>query len=93
MSLVAKKEQKLDGKMALKEHMEKVLKVWQSFVKFISSQVVNNNRCVDTQLIGLIFKDESKSVVYLPSADFLEEGRFKFKAGNESVDASRPDAL
>lgn len=47
-SVFASKEQNIDGKQTLRDQTAKVLKVWQSFVKFISSQVVNNNRCVDT---------------------------------------------
>ena len=36
-----------------------------------------NGRLVDTQLIGLFCKDANGDVVYMPSRDYLEAGKFK----------------
>lgn len=57
--------------------MGKATKVWQAFVKFIKNQVTVNGRLVDTQLIGLFCKDSNGDVLYMPSKDFLEAGKFK----------------
>ena len=75
--------EKLDGKVVgdskriMSENVAKALKVWYSFVKYIKSQVTVSNRLVDTQLIGVFFKDSFGDVTYMPSPDFLEAGKFK----------------
>lgn len=76
----------------MKDNLSKVTQVWGSFVKFIVSQVMTNGKCVDTQLIGLIFKS-NHSVGFLPSADYLEAGKFKFRHGTEVFDGMREDNL
>ena len=59
------------------ENIVKVVKIWQSFSKFIKTQVMTNNRLVDTQMIGLFGKDSNGDIFYLPSREFLEAGKFK----------------
>ena len=59
------------------ENIVKVVKIWQSFSKFIKTQVMTNNRLVDTQMIGLFGKDNNGDIFYLPSREFLEAGKFK----------------
>jgi len=77
----------------MKENIGKVIRVWHSFVKFIKNQVVTNGRCVDTQLIGLIYKDENQTVKYLPSVEYLEAGKFKFRQGENLIDGLRDQAV
>ena len=66
-----------DSKRLMSENTAKVLKVWYSFVKFIKNQVTVNGRLVDTTLIGMFGKDQFGDVMYMPSADYLEAGKFK----------------
>jgi hypothetical protein len=68
------------------DNVVRISKVWQAFTKFIRNQVINNGRCVDTQMIGLFFKDENDCVKYLPSVDYLEAGKFKLVNKSETVD-------
>ena len=77
----------------MKENIAKVVRVWYSFVKFVKNQVVTNNRCVDTQLIGLIYKDEKQAVRYLPSVEYLEAGKFKIRQGDDLIDGLREQAV
>jgi hypothetical protein len=77
----------------MKENIAKVMRVWYSFVKFVKNQVVTNNRCVDTQLIGLIYKDEKQAVRYLPSVEYLEAGKFKIRQGDDLIDGLREQAV
>ena len=46
-------------------------------MKFVKNQVAINGRVVDTQLIGLFCKDASGDVIYMPSCEYLEAGKFK----------------
>lgn len=71
--------------------MAKVNKVWQAFTKFIQSQVVQNHKCVDTQLIGLIFMDDRQGVAFMPSVEYLEAGKFKFRQGERETDGMRDE--
>ena len=66
-----------DSKRMMAEQMGKVQKVWQAFVKFVKNQVTVNGRLVDTQIIGLFCKDQTGDVLFLPSRDYLEAGKFK----------------
>jgi len=59
------------------ENTAKALKVWYAFVKFVKNQVTVNGRLVDTQLIGLFGKDQNGDVLYMPSPDYLEAGKYK----------------
>lgn len=77
----------------MKENMTKVSKVWQAFVKFLRSQVLTNGKCVDTQLIGLFFKDETQILKYMPSIDYLEAGKFKFRQNDNLIDGLNDDAV
>ena len=63
------------------ENTARALKVWQAFVKFVKNQVAINGRVVDTQLIGLFCKDASGDVIYMPSCEYLEAGKFKLQRG------------
>jgi hypothetical protein len=45
------------------------------------NQVTVNGRLVDTQLIGLFGKDAQGDVIYMPSREFLEAGKFKLQRG------------
>jgi len=40
---------------------------------------------VDTTLIGLFAKDENGDVIYMPSPDYLEAGKFKLQKGAGSL--------
>ena len=68
-----------DAKRLMLENLSKVQKVWFSFAKFLKNQVTVNGKLVDTQLIGLFFRDndDNGSVVFWPSVDYLEAGKFK----------------
>ena len=66
-----------DSKRMMAEHMGKVQKVWQAFVKFVKNQVTVNGRLVDTQIIGLFCKDQTGDVLFMPSREYLEAGKFK----------------
>ena len=44
-----------------------------------------NGRLVDTQLIGLFGKDAYGDVLYMPSPDYLEAGKFKLQRGTGSL--------
>ena len=44
-----------------------------------------NGRLVDTQLIGLFCKDANGDVVYMPSREYLEAGKFKLQRGQGSM--------
>ena len=70
-----------ESKRLMAENLAKALKVWYSFVKFIKNQVTVNGRLVDTQLIGLFGKDAQGDVIYMPSREFLEAGKFKLQRG------------
>ena len=59
------------------ENIANLVKIWQSFSKFIKNQVMSNGRLVDTQLIGLFGKDENGDIFYMPSREYLEAGKFK----------------
>ena len=59
------------------EQTSKANRVWVGFTKFIKSQCSNKKRSVDTSLIGLFMPDENGKVIYMPSPDFLEAGKFK----------------
>ena len=67
------------------DNLSKATKVWQAFVKFIKNQVTVNGRMVDTQLIGLFCKDQNGDVLYMPSRDYLEAGKFKLQRGQGSL--------
>ena len=74
------------------ENLQKVQKVWFSFVKFVKNQVTVNGRLVDTQLIGYFLRDNSDNgnVVFMPSHEYLEAGKFrlsKTQMGKESETA------
>lgn len=77
----------------MKDNIAKVMRVWHSFVKFVKNQVITNGRCVDTQLIGLIYRDEKQVVRYLPSVEYLEAGKFKFRQGEDLIDGLREQAV
>ena len=77
----------------MKENLTKVNKVWQAFVKFLRSQVLTNGKCVDTQLIGLFFKDEKQILKFMPSTDYLEAGKFKFRWNEDFIDGLKDDAV
>ena len=66
-----------DGKRLMTENIANMVKIWQSFSKFIKNQVMTNGRLVDTQLIGLFGKDEHGAAFYMPSREYLEAGKFK----------------
>ena len=70
-----------DSKRLMAENTARALKVWQAFVKFVKNQVAINGRVVDTQLIGLFCKDASGDVIYMPSCEYLEAGKFKLQRG------------
>ena len=70
-----------DSKRLMAENTARALKVWQAFVKFVKNQVVVNGRVVDTQLIGLFCKDADGDVIYMPSCEYLEAGKFKLQRG------------
>ena len=74
-----------DSKRLMAETMGKAQKVWQAFVKFVKNQVTVNGRLVDTQLIGLFCKDANGDVVYMPSRDYMEAGKFKLQRGQGSL--------
>mmetsp|Transcript_8219 Transcript_8219/g.9949 ORF Transcript_8219/g.9949 Transcript_8219/m.9949 type:complete len:295 (+) Transcript_8219:152-1036(+) len=74
-----------DSKRLMAENTAKVIKVWYSFVKFVKNQVTVNGRLVDTSLIGLFLKDANGDVMYMPSPDYLEAGKFKLQRGMGSV--------
>ena len=74
-----------DPKRLMAENTAKTLKVWYSFVKFIKNQVTVNGRLVDTQMIGLFGKDSNDNLIYLPSRDYLEAGKFKLQRGPGSL--------
>lgn len=78
-------EKHIDGKLVMKDNLTRVKQVWAAFVKFVTNQVVTNGKLVDTQLIGLIFKS-GHAVCFLPSIDYVEAGKFKFRQGGEVVD-------
>ena len=69
----------------MSENMAKAIKVWFSFVKFVKNQVTVNGRTVDTQLIGLFGQDANGDVVFMPSPDYLEAGKFKLQRGTGSL--------
>ena len=69
----------------MNDNANRVLKVWLSFCKFIKNQVTVNGRLVDTQLIGLFGKDAYGDVIYMPSPDYLEAGKFKLQRGSGSL--------
>ena len=66
-----------DSKRLMAENTAKVIKVWYSFVKFCKNQVTVNGRLVDTTIVGLFGKDANGDVIYMPSPDYLEAGKFK----------------
>ena len=67
------------------ENTAKVLKVWYAFVKFCKNQITVNGRLVDTTLVGLFAKDANGDIMFLPSPDYLEAGKFKLQKGAGSV--------
>ena len=74
------------------ENLQKVQKVWFSFVKFVKNQVTVNGRLVDTQLIGYFLRDNTDggNVVFMPSPEYLEAGKFRLSrtsTGRESETA------
>ena len=77
-----------DAKRHMLENLNKVQKVWYAFVKFIKNQVTVNGKLVDTQTFGLFYRDNDNNgnVVFLPSVEYLEAGKFKLsKTNNETV--------
>ena len=74
-----------DSKRLMAENMAKVIKVWQAFVKFCKNQVTVNGRLVDTTIVGLFAKDANGDVMYMPSPDYLEAGKFKLQKGTGSI--------
>ena len=74
-----------DSKRIMAENLAKALKVWFSFVKFVNNQVMVNGRLVDSQLMGLFFKNDNGEVTYMPSVDYLEAGKFKLQRGQGSL--------
>ena len=70
--------QETDKKELAKENFRKVFKVWQAFVKFLRSQVEVKGKMVNTHYIGHFVKYEEQ-ILYLPTSDFIEAGKFKFK--------------
>lgn len=74
-----------DSKRMMADTINKASKVWQAFVKFIKNQVTVNGRLVDTQLIGLFCKDATGDVLFMPSRDYLEAGKFKLQRGQGSL--------
>lgn len=76
----------------MQDNLCKVIKVWQAFVKFIRSQVLTNGKAVDTQFIGLFFKDEKELLRFMPSCDYLEAGKFKLRSDDDVVDGLRDDS-
>jgi hypothetical protein len=89
---VKNNEKKIDSKLIMKENIGKVHKVWQAFCKFVRGQVVTSGRAVDTQLFGLIFKEQDH-LMLLPSADYLEAGKFKFRQHNSEIDGIRSETM
>ena len=51
----------------------------------MKNQVSINGRLLDTTLIGLFCKDSNGDVIYMPSSDFLEAGKFKLQRGQGSL--------
>lgn len=76
-----------DSKRLMAENTAKVIKVWYSFVKFIKNQVTVNGRLVDTTIIGLFGRDQNGDIMYMPSPDYLEAGKFKLQKGMGSLSA------
>ena len=74
-----------DSKRLMAENTAKVLKVWHAFVKFCKNQITVNGRLVDTTLVGLFAKDANGDVMFMPSPDYLEAGKFKLQKGNGSI--------
>ena len=68
-----------EAKHLMLQNLQKVQKVWYAFVKHIKNQVTINGRLVDTQIIGLFYRDnhDHGNVVYKPSCEYLEAGKFK----------------
>lgn len=66
------------AKKRMLENLAKIQKVWYTFVKTVRNQVMINGKLVDTTMIGLFCRDEATDkVIYLPSADFMQAGKFK----------------
>ena len=74
--------------MVMVENLKKVTRVWSAFSKFLKSQVVDKQKTVDTNLIGIFTPQQDPSsalsgitsladVLFAPSPDFLEAGKFK----------------
>ena len=74
-----------DGKRLMTENIANMVKIWQSFSKFIKNQVMTNGRLVDTQLIGLFGKDANGDAFYMPSREYLEAGKFRLQKGPGSL--------
>ena len=81
-----------DAKRLMMENLNKVQKVWYAFTKFIRNQVTVNGRLVDTQIFGLFYRDndDSGNVVFMPSVEYLEAGKFKLSKTNNETVASLP---
>ena len=67
--------------------------MWFAFVKFIKNQVTVNGRLVDTQLVGLFYRDNNNdgNVVYMPSPEYLEAGKFKLSRTSTSSGVTTTD--
>lgn len=62
----------------MQQNTEKVLRVWNTFCKFISANCINKERAVDTTLIGMFIPCGGK-VTYMPQPDFQQAGKFKLQ--------------
>ena len=72
-----KEQDAKDMKETLEQTKSECQKIWRAFQKFISDQVCNKNRLVDTVLIGLFAKDSSGNVEFTPSHDYLAAANLK----------------
>jgi hypothetical protein len=68
--------------------MKNALKVWSAFTKFINKQCHENQKSVDTNLIGL-FCAKSTGICFYPSVDFVEAGRFKISKSTRQEMANK----
>jgi phosphoglycerate-specific signal transduction histidine kinase len=51
-------EKAADAKSIMTSNLAKVIRVWSAFTKFIKSQVLDKNKNVDTQSIGLFLSSK-----------------------------------
>lgn len=44
-------------------------------------------------MIGVFYRDKDHSLKYLPSVDFMEAGKFKFRQSDDVIDGLRSEAI